>query len=112
MKDVHFEKESERSVVASSRRMWYHHCESGSSVNVGSLGIKKEIEEGGVQMGRKKKDWEQWEPQIKVHCKKCDKWMDEALTVFIDISEGMQGEDRMTFRCPICKTVSTSTRVK
>ena len=52
-----------------------------------------------------------FEKTIRVHCKECDVWMDESSVEFLNIEEGMMGEDRMTFRCPICKTVSTSLRV-
>lgn len=52
-----------------------------------------------------------FEKTIRVHCKECDEWMDEATVEFLNIEEGMMGEDRMTFNCPKCKTKNTSMRV-
>ena len=48
---------------------------------------------------------------IKVRCSTCEEWIDERKVEFIDISEGMMGEDRLTFKCPKCKKESTSSRV-
>jgi len=48
---------------------------------------------------------------IKVRCKTCNEWIDETKVEFINIEEGMMGEDRLTFRCPTCKETSTSPRV-
>jgi RNase P subunit RPR2 len=48
---------------------------------------------------------------IRVYCKGCQDWINEDDTEFVDISEGMQGEDRLTFICNECKMESTSNRV-
>ena len=48
---------------------------------------------------------------IKVYCIKCADWKQEQDVCVLDISEGMQGEDRLKFRCPDCKTEQTSTRI-
>jgi len=52
-----------------------------------------------------------YEKEIKVFCRKCREWINEREVEFVDIQEGIEGEDQMTFRCPKCKTKSTSTRV-
>jgi Zn finger protein HypA/HybF involved in hydrogenase expression len=41
---------------------------------------------------------------IKVNCKKCG-LMDENDVEFIDIAEGVLGEDILTFVCPKCKKI-------
>lgn len=48
---------------------------------------------------------------IKVYCTKCKDWIDEKLVEFVNIEEGMFGEDRLTFVCPHCKKQSTSVRM-
>jgi Zn finger protein HypA/HybF involved in hydrogenase expression len=48
---------------------------------------------------------------IKVHCNKCDKWINETTTGFIDIEEGMLREDILTFICPKCNTRQKSHRM-
>lgn len=52
-----------------------------------------------------------FEKTIRVHCKTCDEWMDEGTVEFLNIEEGMMGEDKMTFNCPKCKNKNTSVRV-
>jgi len=51
------------------------------------------------------------EHNIRVHCTECAQWIPEDTVEFLNIEEGMRGEDRMTFNCPTCKTKSTSMRV-
>ena len=53
----------------------------------------------------------QYRKTIRVYCKGCECWINEDYTEFVDISEGMQGEDRLTFICNECKMKSTSNRV-
>jgi hypothetical protein len=53
----------------------------------------------------------QYHKTIKVYCDGCKDWINEDDTEFVDISEGMQGEDRLTFICKKCKMESTSNRV-
>lgn len=48
---------------------------------------------------------------IKVYCKECKEWIDETTVEFVDICEGIQGEDLLTFICPTCKTKSQSRRI-
>jgi len=55
--------------------------------------------------------YEEYIPPVKVYCKPCQGWINEDTTEFLDISEGPMGEDKMTFRCPTCQQVSTSSRV-
>ena len=52
----------------------------------------------------------QFKKIIRVYCDGCKEWMDEDDTEFVDISEGVQGEDRLTFTCKKCKMESTSSR--
>jgi hypothetical protein len=47
--------------------------------------------------------------KITVVCKNCSR-MDEDATEFVDIEQGMQMEDILTFICPICKTTQKSRR--
>jgi hypothetical protein len=48
---------------------------------------------------------------IKVHCSKCG-WVDEATVAeFLNIEEGVQGEDRVDFRCKCGKVNKRSMRV-
>ena len=54
---------------------------------------------------------EAYKSPIKIYCSTCKAWTDEANHKFIDIAEGMFGEDRMTFECSECRQVSTSSRV-
>ena len=49
--------------------------------------------------------------KAKVHCDKCDKWIEEDKVEFIDISEDISGRDVMVFRCPDCGTKQESFRV-
>lgn len=53
---------------------------------------------------------EQYHRKIQVRCKKCD-WLDEDDVEFVNIEEGMIGEDILTFICPHCKTKQKSTRL-
>ena len=48
---------------------------------------------------------------IRVYCKNCKDWMDEASVEFLNIEEGMMGEDRLTFKCPKCHSKQISVRV-
>jgi len=48
---------------------------------------------------------------IKVRCGKCNDYVDEDDTEFVNIEEGMQGEDILTFICPICNTRQRSRRL-
>lgn len=48
-------------------------------------------------------------PRSSVWCPDCDEEHDTEEVEFLDISEGMQGEDRMTFKCPESLHVFTST---
>lgn len=43
-----------------------------------------------------------------VYCKECKAWVLEEDTEFVDIEEGPQGEDILTFACPTCKTEQRS----
>jgi len=47
--------------------------------------------------------------KIKVNCDECGH-INEEDTEFIDIEEGMMGEDILTFKCPICKKTKRSKR--
>ena len=49
--------------------------------------------------------WRKYEPYIKkiqVYCLYCKMWINEDKTEFVNIEEGMQGEDMLTFICPDC----------
>lgn len=48
---------------------------------------------------------------IQVYCNICKEWIDEKETKFINIEEGIQGEDILTFKCPVCSSVSSSKRL-
>ena len=54
---------------------------------------------------------EPYQRPIEVYCSTCKEWTDESRHKFVDISEGMIGEDRLTFECVKCKQESTSSRV-
>ena len=47
---------------------------------------------------------------IKVFCRECKAWIDEATVTVIDCQEWVDGTDRVTFRCPICLKTSQSAR--
>jgi len=51
-----------------------------------------------------------YKKKVQVHCKYCDSWINEEKTKFVNIEEGMQGEDILTFVCPDCGQTSTSKR--
>jgi hypothetical protein len=53
----------------------------------------------------------QWRRRIKVYCKVCNQWYDEAKVMFINIEEGDRGQDIMTFKCPQCHSEQKSNRV-
>jgi len=53
-----------------------------------------------------------FERKVQVRCSKCDAWIEEELVEFRNIEEDMQGKDILTFKCPECKTVQKSHRVK
>lgn len=46
--------------------------------------------------------------QVVVYCPKCG-WINETETEFLNVEEGLQGEDRLTFKCK-CGDVCTSVR--
>jgi len=48
---------------------------------------------------------------IVVYCNTCREWYDEKKVEFINIEEGMQGEDILTFKCPVCSTIRSSKRL-
>lgn len=50
-----------------------------------------------------------YERMITVRCPKCGR-LDEAEVKFVNIEEGPQGEDILTFKCPRCKKVRKSER--
>ena len=49
--------------------------------------------------------------RIQVFCTGCDLWMDEREVEFVNIEEGMLGEDILTFNCPYCKEEQRSKRL-
>jgi len=49
--------------------------------------------------------------KIYVRCKKCDEWIDEDKTKFVNIEEDFQGRDILTFKCHQCETVQKSIRL-
>lgn len=50
-------------------------------------------------------------PAITVYCATCREHFNEQKVGFIDLSEDLQGADRMTFLCPGCKSEQTSARL-
>ncbi len=52
----------------------------------------------------------QFKRKIQVYCSHCSMWINEETTKFVNIEEGMQGEDKLTFICPDCGQTSTSRR--
>jgi len=52
----------------------------------------------------------QFQRKIQVYCSHCKMWINEDTTEFVNIEEGMQGEDKLTFKCPDCGQTSTSRR--
>jgi hypothetical protein len=50
-----------------------------------------------------------YERRIQVRCPNCG-WMDERDTEFVDIFEGFDGADVLTFKCPTCNSVHSSRR--
>lgn len=46
-----------------------------------------------------------------VWCRKCQEFKKEKTVTFLDIWEGVQGEDIMKFVCPTCNTEQESRRV-
>lgn len=53
---------------------------------------------------------QQYKKKIQVYCKHCKMWVNEDTVETLDISEGMQGEDLLTFKCSDCGQTSTSRR--
>ena len=80
-----------------------------NETQVNRVKVIEEIKE--INHLKDEKDLFTFEKTIRVHCTECNEWMDEGTVEFLNIEEGMRGEDRMTFNCPICKTKSTSMRV-
>ena len=52
-----------------------------------------------------------FERTIRVHCTKCNEWMDEGTVEATNIEEDFQGRDNLTFICPKCETTNKSLRV-
>jgi len=52
-----------------------------------------------------------YKPTIRVYCKGCKAWINEAETIFLDISEDIQGADILAFECNQCGTKNTSRRI-
>jgi len=50
------------------------------------------------------------ERKIQVYCGFCKMWVNEETVEFLNIEEGMQGEDMLTFKCPDCGQKSISRR--
>lgn len=48
---------------------------------------------------------------IRVYCGKCQEFVDEERTEFINIEEDFQGRDLLTFICPDCNTQQRAYRV-
>ena len=53
-----------------------------------------------------------YERPIVVYCYTCREWYYEKKVEFINIEEGIQGEDILTFKCPVCSTVNSSKFVR
>jgi len=51
-----------------------------------------------------------YKKKIQVRCSYCEIWINEDKTEFVNIEEGMQGEDILTFICPDCGQTSKSRR--
>ena len=49
-----------------------------------------------------------WQRPMQVYCGKCKKWIDTDSTEFVNIQEGIFGQDIMTFICPTCKSEQES----
>jgi Zn finger protein HypA/HybF involved in hydrogenase expression len=47
---------------------------------------------------------------IYVRCSKCKQDFDESKVKFLNIEENMQGQDVMTFKCPVCGSKEKSLR--
>jgi len=52
-----------------------------------------------------------YERPIRVYCDTCKEFIDEKRVKFINIEEGIQGEDILTFKCPDCSSVCSSKRL-
>lgn len=52
---------------------------------------------------RNEDSWDEYFPKSYVHCPLCEAEHGTEEVVFVDISEGMLGEDRMKFNCPFDK---------
>ena len=50
-----------------------------------------------------------YQPKASVYCSGCKELHNVNDVEFLDISEGMQGEDRMTFTCPHDNETHTGT---
>jgi hypothetical protein len=48
--------------------------------------------------------------QIIVYCGNCKEWIPETDTALVNLEEGPQGEDILTYICPKCKTEQRSRR--
>ena len=59
---------------------------------------------------KKGKGKRQYKKTIKVNCAGCHSWIDEDQVKFINIEEGFDGADVLTFECPKCKTEQKSKR--
>jgi hypothetical protein len=58
-------------------------------------------------------EWDnlQYERKVKVVCSVCKGWFNEEDVEFIQIEENMQGQDLLTFMCPVCNKPAKSLRL-
>lgn len=64
-------------------------------------------QKGGKRMSR---FMAQRERTIQVYCTDCQSFYDEKDVETLDISEGVQGEDRLKFKCPKGHTAESTRR--
>jgi len=57
-------------------------------------------------------NWRKYKHERKMMCIRdsCKMWVNEEKVETLNIEEGMQGEDKLTFRCPDCGQKSISRR--
>ena len=71
---------------------------------------QREFEKHAEEEERYFAEMEAHGPSITVNCPTCGR-MDEQDVEFLDISEGLMGEDRLKFRCPTCHEIRESVRL-
>ena len=112
--DLSYELASAKAEIASWAKRWPETCASLENLQAELTGkklelrrVRKFLEEAQAKIAQLRSAWEDegWSGSTAVRsdyvvCPGCGQNHDGDTVEFVDISEGMQGEDQLTYRCP------------